>query len=53
MEIARDKRDDSIVSYIELGDKKIETLRKELPQYDIQSYGKYFKFDGRTFYSTV
>lgn len=52
MEIARDKRDDSIVNCIELGSNKIETLRKELPQYDIQYYGNFFKFDGRTFYST-
>ena len=52
MEIALDKRDNSIVSYIELVENKVETLRKELPQYDIQYYGKYFKFDGRTYGST-
>lgn len=52
MEIARDKRDGSIVNYIELGENKVETLRKELPQYDIQYYGKYFKFNESSYCST-
>ena len=52
MEIALNKRDGSIVNYIELGESKIETLRKELPQYDIKYYGKYFEFNGIPYYST-